>query len=278
LIPISLRNKLIEQDWQQVKSKEKNATTSWNRIRDKANDRLEDLRFLAQRMPNELQEEIFNIPNIEPLAHSILFPLRKDFDYDELDSRRTQLAAIFVREGLNKCIAQYRTRIEKSEILTKENLELLEEAKMICDEIALRIWRLQDIESKTINQRLVFLFGWDNIPGDAEEEERLREFLKNKCNESWLQYAQIEKRSNAKEIHISPRNGNNLSSISIHLNQNDEIKLTCYNSKGEEKYSTVDELVVKQNNGNASVHYKKKKVRRKIKDKDDSPRPSSIFS
>ena len=48
-----------------------NPTQTWNRIRDKANRGINDLILLAQKLPNDKQEELFNINNIKNIQQII---------------------------------------------------------------------------------------------------------------------------------------------------------------------------------------------------------------
>jgi hypothetical protein len=123
-------------------AKEKNATTTWKRIRDRANDAIQDLIQLAQRLPNENQEQIFNTRNMEILVNYILFPLRKDLDYDELDARRTRLAAILAEKALSKSITQFtkviQTRQEFYEDFIHGLQKSIHDSKVIATEVELK--------------------------------------------------------------------------------------------------------------------------------------------
>src|SRR5215210_4991305 len=98
-----MRRQLNEQNWLSIIEEDSNATQTWKRLRDKAIIAINDLKLLAEKLPDDKQEEIFNKLAIDKLVNSILFPLRKDFDYDEYDSRRTGLAALLAEKGIRKC-------------------------------------------------------------------------------------------------------------------------------------------------------------------------------
>lgn len=149
MLNFSLRKRIKEQKWLDIMKKDSNPTQKWIRLRDRANSAISDLKLLADRLPDNRQQEIFDYAKIKALVSTILRqPVWLDSNQDKFDARRTRLAAILAEESLKKCIDQYKNKIEKSDIFNKQNISLLENAISLCKEIAIRIQWLET-ESKT---------------------------------------------------------------------------------------------------------------------------------
>lgn len=149
MLNFSLRKQIKEQKWLDIMKKDSNPTQKWIRLRDRANSAISDLKLLADRLPDNRQQEIFDYAKIKALVSTILRqPVWLDSNQDKFDARRTRLAAILAEESLKKCIDQYKNKIEKSDIFNKQNISLLENAISLCKEIAIRIQWLET-ESKT---------------------------------------------------------------------------------------------------------------------------------
>jgi hypothetical protein len=149
LLNFALRTQITKQRWSDILKKDSNPIQKWIRLRDRANVAISDLKLLADRLPDNKQKEIFDYANIKELV-SVMLRQRvwDDSNHDNYDARRTRLAAILAKEGLTKCIDQYKNRIETNEVLSKQTVSLLETAINLCNEIAMRI-QLLETESKT---------------------------------------------------------------------------------------------------------------------------------
>ena len=149
MLNFSLRKQIKEQKWLDIMKKDSNPTQKWIRLRDRANRAISDLKLLADRLPDTRQQEIFDYGKIREFLSTILRqPVWLDSNHDKFDARRTRLAAIMAEESLKKCIDQYKNKIEKSEVLSKQNVSLLENAISLCNEISIRVQWLET-ESKT---------------------------------------------------------------------------------------------------------------------------------
>lgn len=236
-----------------------NPTQTWKRMQSQVQQAIDDLVLVADSLPDDKQEQMFNYENVNRLISSILRqPFWIDSDHDELDSRRTQLAALLARMGLNKCITQYTTIVEKDVTLSAANVSLLQNAINLSNQIALKI-QLQERELRTNNGTLVYLFNWSNVLNT--DSNRLREFLKKEFDlEDWIKSATIKKTEDDKTIFFSVREDNNtLTSISIKLNDNDtNATLSIYDENGNEQHNK--KLIVKDGNGTLNVYTKKTKT------------------
>jgi hypothetical protein len=149
MLNFSLRKQIKQQKWSDIIKKDSNPTQKWIRLRDRANSAISDLKLLADRLPDNRQQEIFDYAKIREFLSTILRqPVWLDSNHDKFDARRTRLAAILAEESLKKCIDQYKNKIEKSDVFNKQNVSLLENAISLCNEIAIRIQWLET-ESKT---------------------------------------------------------------------------------------------------------------------------------
>jgi hypothetical protein len=132
----SLRKKLSEQNWERVSKYDSNPTQTWARTRSKAERALKDLKILADTLPDDKQEQIFNVVSIPTLLDSILRqPTWADSSSERLDIGRSRLAAAIAETSLDKCINQF-NRLEESENIRKLVTMRLEESIGLCKDIA----------------------------------------------------------------------------------------------------------------------------------------------
>lgn len=269
-----MRKQLNEQNWLNIIEKDSNATQTWKRLRDKAITAMNDLILLAEKLPNDKQEEIFNRPNIDKLANSILFPLRKDFDYDEYDSRRTRLAAILAEKSIRKCISQTSKIVRRPEFI-EDLITGLRKSISNCAVIALET-EVISIESQ--NTILTYLFDWNNVLGN-NEDNKLKQFLKYNYNQDWLEDARIKRNKDNKTIFINPKRNNNSNSIYIRL-ADDKTNANLLIRDANGKKIVNRNLVVKDNGDRTLVYYKKnKRGKKKTENNEDSiPRPPAFFT
>ena len=255
-----VRKQLSDHNWLDLMRQESNPTQTWKRTQIQVQKAIDDLVLLADSLPDDKQEQIFNYENINRLISSILRqPFWIDSDHDELDGRRIQLAALLVEVSLKMCIAQYKTIIEKDEILSAANISLLQNAINLSNHIALKL-QLQERELKTKNENLIFLFNWNNIL-HSDNSSRLRQFLKRGFDlKEWIESAMIKKTEDDKTISFNAKEeNNNLTSISIKLNDNKTgATLSIYDKYGNEQYNK--KLIIKDENGNLNVYAKKTKT------------------
>ena len=268
-----MRKQLNEQNWLSIIEEDSNATQTWKRLRDKAITAINDLILLAGKLPDDKQEEIFNKLNIDKLANSILFPLRKDFDYAEYDSRRTRLAAILAEKGIRKCISQTNKIIRPD--LSEDLITALRGSISKCNGIALET-EARNVESQ--NTILTYLFDWNKVPGN-HEDNKLKQFLKYKYNQDWVEDARIKRSKDSKTIFINPRRSNNSYSIYITLGDDKtNANLLIYDADGKEIVNR--NLVVKDNGDRTLVYYKRnKRGKKKTENNEDTiPRPPAFFT
>jgi hypothetical protein len=254
-----MRKKLKEQNWESIMEEESNASQTWKRdIKDKVITVLSDLILLAHKLPNDKQEEIFTIQGVEKLISALLFPREKDFDYDQFDVRRTNIAALLVEKGLTKCISQYSKIIQPRQELNEDLITGLQKSSRICNVIALELQtqqlKLEQLQSKSNN--LSYLFNWNKIQENFDN--RFKQYLKADFNATWIEQSIINKSQDDKTISIIPKEDNNNShSISITLaDRKNKAILSVYGDYGHKR---IKHLIVKNTNGNSIVYVKKKR-------------------
>ena len=274
----SLRKRLSEQNWINIIKEDSNPTQTWNRGRDKVNRGINDIILLAQKLPNDKQEELFNINNIKKIAVYLLQSVEDDRDYDEIRCTKNTLSGILAEKGLLKCMSQYNKIIQKRPELSEATTTQLQKAISICNAIALEI---ESRQYENDNENLIFLFEWNKICRSDDDDNKLKQLLVREFDiKTWIESAHIEKSHNDNTISIIPAESNNRSSISIKLNDmKTSARLSVCNDYDNEV--SHKNLVVKINDGTLSVYTRKnKKYKNKTKEEKEfgSNTLSAIFS
>ena len=134
-----IRKRLYKQKWLEAMKDDSNPTQTWTRTRSKAQRAIKDLKLLADTLPDDKQNQIFNVENICPLLESILRqPSWNDPKFEVMDARRSRLAAANAEISLNKCINQYE-KLEKGEDLRDLVVNHLQLAIGLCNNIASKV-------------------------------------------------------------------------------------------------------------------------------------------
>jgi hypothetical protein len=135
----SLQKRLFKRNWLDATKDDSNPTQTWTRTRSKAQRALGHLKLLADTLPDDKHEQIFNVENICPLLESILRqPVWNDPKSDVLDARRSRLAAAIAEKSLRKCINQYE-KLEKGEDLRHLVITQLQQSIGLCSNIASKV-------------------------------------------------------------------------------------------------------------------------------------------
>lgn len=174
-----VRKRLIEQNWDYVKTHDSNPSQTAKRIRDKANTLLRDLALLSNKMPDEMLQDVFTDRNIDGLILRLLkfnppwigMPIGR---IRNLDSWRTQLSTSLVEKCICFLINQYELLEDETPAFVETNVKLLRQTIALCNEIASGV-ELRELKSKGTNTELSYLFNWNKIPGS--DEKRLGSFM-----------------------------------------------------------------------------------------------------
>src|SRR5215831_6325236 len=198
--------RLREHNWLEIARNESNLSDTTTRLRSQSDRAINEFVLLATKLPNENQSDIFSYKNVGDLIKSILRGnneglhhyskaenkgvFRGDnvqYDHD-FDSRITHLAALLVKEGVNICISQYKTKVEQDSRLNQAIIDKLNAAVEACDAIAFKLYS-PAIESIEDEENLVYLFNWNEITTisvrsfddiSGNDNRKLVRFLKEK--------------------------------------------------------------------------------------------------
>ncbi|MDQ6863466.1 MAG: hypothetical protein M3044_06550 [Thermoproteota archaeon] len=166
------RKKLREQNWLDIEKSDSNPYASLRRWRDQANRAINDLALLAEKLPCDIQQEIFNHATINKLVRAMLKVSPVSQVSVDDNARKTGLASLLVRIGADLCIQQYSQKIETNSVLNRLIINQIKESMDICDEIAFKM-RIQEIKSIEAKGDLIYLFNWNKI--EEIHETRLSE-------------------------------------------------------------------------------------------------------
>jgi hypothetical protein len=261
----STYRKFIEHDWVHIWNNESNPSQFWHRIRTQANRAINQLIKLANKLPDEKQQEIFNYSDMKKFIISILEKGNYADPMDELsDARRTQLAALLVEEGIKVCIKKYELLHNETRTLTEPTTIHLNKAKDICKEIAY-IVDLNQRKLAAEQEKLIHLFNWNRIPGS--DNEKLIKFMKAEFGEfddKWVRA--IKKQDHGNTIFFSFRNFPKEKSASVFYIKmgNDRKSATVYNYDPDDDEEQVNNnkvqksLIVKSEYDNLNVYKNKK--------------------
>jgi hypothetical protein len=257
----SLRRKISNQKWQDFVISDTNPSQTWQRIRERAKLAINDLTLLAQQLPNEKQEVVFAAEDIIRLMGLILFPSYADLDHDELDSRRTKLAAVLVDKCITKCRYQVKRIIPNRQELSEPITAELQKVVNICKAVSAEIESRQFEAERSMPK---YIFSWDKVPGI--DEDKLKEFLKKTFYQEWMEGAKIEKSKDGRSIRIS--NVNN--SVSIQLDDTQTLAHISVSGTDDVplpmKYEKT--LLIRNEKGNLAVYSKRYNKRRKSRSDD----------
>lgn len=154
------RRRLKEHGWLEIAKRHSNPHLALNRLRDQAIEAIDDLTLLAQKLPTNILNDIFNYKRIGTLTFQMLKERERISDPSD-DSRRIRLAALLVSMGISQCANQYASKIEQNSVLNEAVSSQLSKAVEICNEISYKI-RAPEIEAKG-GKDLGYLFNWSRI-------------------------------------------------------------------------------------------------------------------
>lgn len=173
-----MRSKIREHSWVEIEEEDSNPTQTWRRLRDQSIEAINDLILLAQKLPEDKQKEIFTVSMIDKFIHQILYLGGESPPYpDGLNPRKAELAATFVRRGIDVNSNQYLQLNEDAPLLVKPTVDHLRQSISICNEISYKL-KLRNVEEEAEKIKYRYLFSWKNMLG--REKSRLLNFLREK--------------------------------------------------------------------------------------------------
>lgn len=202
----ALEKRLSTQKWVDIMKRDSNPAQTWHRIRVKANRAIEHLTLLAYKLPDEKQEEIFDVNKIFKLMQSILYRHYHEFETEyetqsPFDGRRTTLAATLVSQGTEICKNQYRLLMKNTPDLSEPVMSHLRQSVAMCRDIALRS-ELMERDTKAEKQEMVYLFEWRKLvnSGKTEYRNRFAAFIAKEFKFEFVEFGPMELSKNGKNI------------------------------------------------------------------------------
>jgi hypothetical protein len=258
-----LVKRLKSQKWIDAMKYGDNPTQTWTRTKIQVDRAIDHLTLLADKAPDEKQEEIFNEKKFFKLFRSLLKPhdLRTEFETQpHLDGRRVTLAKTLVQLGTDVCVQQYRLIMKDTPDLAEPIISVLKQSAAICEDIAYRS-ELMERDMKAEKQAMVYLFEWGKI-ARSKYQRRLEQFILNELKEEGIQLESVIYK-NSKNIQgtfkLAPFEEDPSWSFTLRLEDADlptYAGFKVFDGNGDERASKM--LVVKKDHDSISVYAKKK--------------------
>jgi len=176
LLKSNTRSQLKKHNWLHIEKEISNPSQKLKRIRDLSITGINDLALIAEKTPEDLQDEIFTTRKVEPLIDRVLklkFSLSHLPSVNRLDTRRTQLSSMLVSKSIMFLKLQYEFLEHDTPELANIILKQLSQAEKISNEIANKV-ELLNIRNVANKSKLEYLFNWKKV---TEKDERLWSFL-----------------------------------------------------------------------------------------------------
>jgi hypothetical protein len=194
------RRKIIERNWVELDNKDSNPRQTLSRLRDRCREAISDLTLLANKLPEDTQDEIFSRKRIEPLIIEVLkftsflenkrdwyhkewhdkpnsfLPLTHSFkpSITKLDKRRIRLCSMLVERCIQFCISQYDILEQNTPNLTKPIRDHLRQSIELCNDIANKV-ELTDLQNLNNKKNLIYLFRWERAT--KKDRQKFEKFL-----------------------------------------------------------------------------------------------------
>jgi hypothetical protein len=171
------KDKFRKDNYRIIAKKVKNLSAAEADWKNESIDAIRDLTLFANKLPNDIQKDIFQYENIRKFAQAILkgnekgmysYSKSKDRivfnrqnrDYDkEFDKRVTQIAACLVTEGIKVCVEYYEKYLGTDFMLDEPLIENLNNVAKRCSAMVFKIvydtgqmsfpvpkWHVEDVE------------------------------------------------------------------------------------------------------------------------------------
>lgn len=168
-------------NWIEFGKEESNPSQAWRRIRDSSINAINDLALIAQKVPEDKQNEIFGYKNIEKLLISIFGNKSDYYIHKTFSLRQLELASLLVEVGTSVCKSQIQKLNIDTPALAEATINHLDKSVDICKNVSYRI-ELNRLEEKD----LIFLFSWSKLKN--RDEKRLIRFLSDETDDPTLLY------------------------------------------------------------------------------------------
>src|SRR5919106_385307 len=157
-----MRKKLNEHSWLWIEKQESNPSQTWQRLKKQSVTAINDLTLLANKLPEDKQEEIFSPNRIEDLIAQIIHIGFFSQSHENFNSRKPEIAARLIKRGIDLNIEQYVNSSPETPSLIKPTLDHLKQTVDICSDISYKM-RLRNIEEEVKGSEYQYLFSWKNM-------------------------------------------------------------------------------------------------------------------
>lgn len=177
----STKKRLREHNWIEFERDDGNPSQTWRRVRNASINAINDLALIAQKVPEDKQNEIFSYENVQKLLTS-MFGSKSDYIHKTFSLRQLELASLLVEIGTSVCKSQIQKLNIDTLALAEATINHLDKSVDICKAVSYRI-ELNKLEEQGAEDDLIFLFRWKNF---IRYEKRLLKFLEDEINDPLL--------------------------------------------------------------------------------------------
>ena len=157
-----MRKKLNEHSWLWIEKQESNPSQTWQRLKKQSVTAINDLTLLANKLPEDKQEEIFSPNRIEDLIAQIIHIGFFSKSHENFNSRKSEIASRLTKRGIDLNIDQYVNSSPETPSLIKPTLDHLKQTVDICSDISYKM-RLRNIDEEVKGSEYQYLFSWKNM-------------------------------------------------------------------------------------------------------------------
>jgi hypothetical protein len=157
-----MRKKLNEHSWLWIEKQESNPSQTWQRLKKQSVTAINDLTLLANKLPEDKQEEIFSPNRIEDLIAQIIHIGFFSQSHENFNSRKSEIASRLTKRGIDLNIDQYVNSSPETPSLIKPTLDHLKQTVDICSDISYKM-RLRNIDEEVKGSEYQYLFSWKNM-------------------------------------------------------------------------------------------------------------------
>ena len=221
----------------------------WKRIRDQSIRALSDLSLLAEKSPNNKLRQIFNENTIKDLLFAIFLIDRSESKLKER-SADVQLAAEFVRIGIDVCMSEYEKWNKDNPESSKPTMDYLDKAVAICNEIGFKS-RMNLMEKESNENKYKLICIWEET--DRKNKDKFDQYIlkEMKIDDDIPmtrinnKYTSFEKEWDLIEDIGDPSENGYLGKVIVNINPvENKGKIKFYNDKNEE--IKIKNIVIKK--------------------------------
>src|SRR5918996_2380154 len=158
----SVRKNLYEHGWMWIQKHDINPSQTWQRLKKHSLTAIYDLTLLANKLPEDKQEEIFSPNRIEDLIAQIIYIGFFSQSHESFNSRKSEIASRLIKRGIDLNIEQYVNSSPETPSLIKPTLDHLKQTVDICSDISYKM-RLRNIDEEVKGSEYQYLFSWKNM-------------------------------------------------------------------------------------------------------------------